>query len=50
MNTYQIFIKTTEGWAYYSKTPIYSQALVVKTQLEAKGCTVRLRKDGMWRD
>lgn len=48
MNTYQIFIKTTEGWSYYSKTPIFSQAFAVGEKLQAKGFEVRLRKNGRW--
>ena len=49
MNTYQIFIKTNDGWALYGKTPLYSQANVVKYKLEQKGYEVRLRKNGEWR-
>jgi hypothetical protein len=48
MNTYQIFIKTENGFTYYGKTPIYSQALTVKANLEAKNIQVRLRKNGTW--
>ena len=50
MNTYQIFIMTEHGYAYYSKTPIYTQACEIKAKLEAKGYTVRLRKNGVWVD
>lgn len=46
MNTYQIFIKTTKGYAYYAKTPIYSQALVIEAQLQARGYEVMIRKNG----
>lgn len=48
MNTYQIFIKTADGWMYYSKSPIYSQVLAVTYQLQEKGFETRLRKNGRW--
>ena len=49
MNTYQIFIRTTEGWAYYSKTPIFSQAFAIAESLQRKkGYEVRIRKNGRW--
>ena len=43
MRGYQIFIKTEKGWQYYSKTPIYGQALNIKYQLEQKGYKVIIR-------
>lgn len=50
MNTYQIFIKTTEGWAYYSKASIFAQVYRIQQTLESRGYEVRLRKNGMWID
>jgi len=44
MKTYQIFIKTEKGWQYYSKTPIYAQAIVVQHNLEEKGHEVKIRR------
>lgn len=48
MNAYQIFVNTTNGWMYYGKSPIFSQANAVAYQLQEKGFETRLRKNGRW--